>query len=264
MRKATAAAMTAGVAACSLFPDLGGLTLDDASTAYDVATDVHDAMTSGDSGCAAIERVATQSWTAPGFASSQTITIAVTSGNLLVAIVGAQYAGMLSVHDSAQNTWTRLPQQDNASCVTDAAPWATRAIWYATADSTDATDTVSLTTTSTDDLTLTVVEYAAAAPLAFETSAGEIATSSSTTETAGPLSLTGCANVIVCMFADEGPTGTYGLPPGYTSLANVTDWSFAAADNLDVDAGVATPTATIPGTGDSCWAVAAAAFKVGP
>lgn len=266
MRFRSCFGIAASVVACGLFPSLDGLG-DGGSP--DATRDTTGGDTSGGDAtddttkaCPSIQRVQTQSSTPNNHVSSAAVTLNVTANNLLVAIVGSQYAGTLSVADSALNVWTSLQEQNNSDCVDDASPYITRSrIWYATASAAAPSDVITLTTSTSDYLTLTVVEYASSGTLSFETSARAIAKTSTAAASGGNIALTGCNNVVVCMFADENPgAGSWGLSPGFASLASATSWSFVAADDLNVDAGMLDPSATIPGGGDECWAVSVAAF----
>ncbi len=185
----------------------------------------------------------------------------VTQGDLLVAALGAQFGGALAISDNANNTWTSLVGAENLSCVTDAAPWGSRArIAYTTVAATVANDDITYTSTTADYLALTVAEYSSTGALAFTTSADKIPDAASSTLALSPLTTTGCTNVVVAMVADENPGNDTWTPfAGFGALATDDNWSFVAIDDVDAAAGSIVAGASHP-TSDNCWAVAGAAF----
>lgn len=259
-------AVAALAGACGLFPDPGGLDGTDASLADVTSPDAPPvdapAETSVDAGCPTVARVQTAFSTASSAASSVSVPITLGHGHLLVAVLGAQFAGTLTLSDSANNTWSVLTEVANTSCLADAAPWSTRAqLAYTTVAADVTNDLVTLATSSPGDyLTLTLAEYASSGTLALKQSLQNEADGSSNTVAVGPLSATGCANVVVAMLADEYPSGDTWTPfAGFQVLSKNGDWSYVAVD--DPDAG---PGALVAGAShtpsDHCWAAAAAAF----
>lgn len=192
------------------------------------------------------------------------VTTDVVAGGLLVAFIGAQYPGTLLVADSAHDTWASLPEQSNTSCGSGSGDGVRAQIWYTTPAAAMASDVVTLTSTESDEPQLTVVQYTATSPLALDMTTSTTAPEGGdpTIATVGPLGLTGCADVVVCLYADGTDFGPFTLQSQFTALGNGSKWAFTSADELDVDAGTVSAFAIIPQGGDSCWATTAASFKI--
>jgi hypothetical protein len=193
------------------------------------------------------------------------LTLDVGAGHLLVAAVGAQGIGTLSVTDTAGDSWTRLPVQSNtylslAGC--DYEDWAE--IFYTTSIAAGSNAVTLSTTGPPTYLALGVAEYASSgSPLVYDQSVGSIASLDASTNVQGPGSLTttGCTDLLFVFFADELPSGTTWAPSaGLVQIANNTNWAWALTDDLSTPPGVHVPSAVCTST-DSCWASVAVAFK---
>jgi hypothetical protein len=157
----------------------------------------------------------------------------VTAGHLLVAAVGAQGLGTLSVEDSAGDSWTSLPVQSNtflslAGC--DYEDWAQ--IFYTTSIA-GGPNTVTMSTTGPATyLALAVGEYTSSgSPLLYDTNVGQIASLDASTNVQGPGSLTtnGCTDLLFVFYADELPSDTTWAPStGLTQIALNTGWAWDA------------------------------------
>ncbi len=257
------------MAACGLFPDLSGLTTSSDASATDAPSESappNDAPgVDGpiDASCPTISRV--QVATNPGSSENQdvSVTMSLTAGHLVVALLGAQFLGTISLSDSANTPWTLLDEIDNYTCVTDAAPWGSRArIAYATVPTNVTNDVIKLSTNGSPDyLTITVAEYAVSAgKLAFTTSNASSATSSSSTITLPSLSTTGCTNLVVAMIADEYPGNDNWTPlSGFDTLSVNGGWSFVTIEDLAAPPSSVVAGATHP-SAEACWVTAGASF----
>jgi hypothetical protein len=264
------------ISACSLITDLGGLGSSDASTndvttpeaspdvTQDVTTsDVSDAATDA---CPTITRVQLKSNGTTSLVKNAQVTLDVTQGDLLVAVLGAQFNGILNVSDSASNAWTMPNGEDNFNCVNgDAAPWATRTrIAYATVLSTMPNDVVTFSTTGggNDYLALVVAEYSSTKPLVYlDTKVGIAGSQPSSVVTTNAFDTIACTSLIVAMLGDEYPLGDIWTPfSGFTTIAEQSDWAYVAVDDTNVPPGVLAPGASHTKS-DTCWAATAVAFS---
>jgi len=263
-----ALAVGGGLAACGLFPDLSGLSGDGGADAPALDAPIEAGPADGgadatDAQCPTITRVALQTNTGGTESATATITMDVTQGDLLVAILGAQFAGTLSLGDSANNAWIVLPGADNLSCVTDASPWETRSrIAYAIASSTTSNDAITWSTTSSsgDYLEITVAEYATSGTFSLTTSAVEIPDAATDLLELAPMQTTSCRSLVVAMVGDEYPGGDTWTPlPGFAALSTNGDWSYVAIANGDAGPGTVVAGASHLFS-ETCGAVAGAVF----
>jgi hypothetical protein len=275
-RRFTVLLVIAVASACSLFTDLGDLGTDAStdvvvpqdSSSPDVTPDVttSDVVDAASDGCPTITRTKLQSNGKIIPAKTAQVTIdQITQGDLLVAVLGAQFDGFFNISDSASNAWTMPNGQDNYACVSgDAAPWATRTrIAYTTVLSTTANDVITFTLGGANDyLALVVAEYHADKPLAYVgTEVGVADGSVSGTVSTKAFTTNACSSVIVAMLGDEYPVGDVWTPfVGFQAIAAQSDWAYVAVDDTAVPPGTIAPGATHT-TPSKCWAATAAAFS---
>jgi len=192
--------------------------------------------------------------------TSASTTLTQTAGNTLVVAAMQQLAGTsVTVTDTLDSTWQALTPYDNGSCGMNDGYYSAAQIWYAN-DIAAGSNTVTVTVNGGSTYVwLTVIEYAGVNPTAAVQSTGTVASTSSTSMSAGSVTTTAAASLVVGVFHDatQGQPMSAGL--GFANIADEQDLVAIVEDNLDVPPGGIAPTASLANA-DSCWVATAAAF----
>jgi hypothetical protein len=185
--------------------------------------------------------------------------ITVTGGDLLVVVPYSDTnpgQTLTAVSSSLNDAWQTLPTESSTCNIVG----STIRLWYAPIAGSGA-DTITLDMSLSGNLGVLAIEYAGvdlARPV--ETSSGLVASATTGTMTAGPLSAT-TGDLVVAAFSDHQTLGTAVPGQGFTVQAH--DDAFAALVE-DAPAGPATtnPSADLPsGKSDACWVATAMALR---
>jgi hypothetical protein len=183
-----------------------------------------------------------------------------TAGHFLIAGTAYQLPGTtVTLTDTAGNTWVHLTAYNNSNCGTTDGNYSGVQLWYAE-NIKGGANTVTMQVNATTYIWLAVVEYSGIKTSgSLAASNGFVATTSSTSISAGTLNATGPNNLVFGFFHNEHQNTNMTAGSGYVDEAN-SGLTAMIEDNVAAAAGNYNPSANYTNGSDSCGVATDAAF----
>jgi hypothetical protein len=184
-----------------------------------------------------------------------------TAGNFLIAATAYQLPGTtVTVTDTLGNTWTQLSAYNNSVCGNTDGNYSGAQLWYAE-NIKGGANTVKMQVNAATYIWIAVVEYSGIKTSgSLAASNGFVASTSSSSISAGNVTATGTNNLIFGFFHDEFQNTSMTAGSGYVDEANAS-LTAMIEDNISAAMGTYNPSANYTNGSDACGVATDAAFS---